>query len=170
MWLGDSLDIPEASTVAELPVLQSIIGCQSIDGVSYVAVHLLNRNLIRFERTDNSKFDSPVKISMTFTGWEEYERLKTQTSESRTVFMAMQFGDSCLNSFVDTVFRPAVAATGFELRVLTDVQSAGFIDDQLRVEIRRARMVLADITHGNKGAYWEAGSPRDLGNRNLHLP
>jgi nucleoside 2-deoxyribosyltransferase len=55
------------------------------------------------------------------------------------------------------VFRPAVRRTGFELRVLTDQQRAGLIDDQIRAALISARFVIADLTHGNAGAYWEAG-------------
>jgi nucleoside 2-deoxyribosyltransferase len=47
--------------------------------------------------------------------------------------------------------------------VLTDGQPAGLIDDQLRVALRTARFVIADLTHGNKGAYWEAGFAEGLG-------
>jgi catalase (peroxidase I) len=31
------------------------------------------------------------------------------------------------------------------------------IDDQLRAAILGSRFVIADLTHGNNGAYWEAG-------------
>jgi nucleoside 2-deoxyribosyltransferase len=37
------------------------------------------------------------------------------------------------------------------------------IDDQLRVALRTSRFVVADLTHGNNGAYWEAGFAEGLG-------
>jgi nucleoside 2-deoxyribosyltransferase len=37
------------------------------------------------------------------------------------------------------------------------------IDDRLRVAIRQARFVVADLTHHNRGAYWEAGFAEGLG-------
>jgi nucleoside 2-deoxyribosyltransferase len=40
---------------------------------------------------------------------------------------------------------------------LTDQQAAGLIDDQIRSGLLAARFVVADLTHGNPGAYWEAG-------------
>jgi nucleoside 2-deoxyribosyltransferase len=60
-------------------------------------------------------------------------------------------------------FAPAVLQTGFELRRLDQGQAAGLIDDQLRVAIRTARILVCDLTHGNKGAYWEAGFAEGLG-------
>ena len=100
---------------------------------------------------------------MKFDGWERFEKLNNESIQSRTAFMAMKFGDAELNRVVEEVFRPAVAATGFQLQVLTDVPRAGLIDDRLRVEIRRSRFLIADITHQNLGAYWEAGFAEGLG-------
>jgi nucleoside 2-deoxyribosyltransferase len=76
--------------------------------------------------------------------------------------MAMQF-DSEMDRVVKDCFKPAVARSGFELRVLTDGQPAGSIDDQLRVALRTSRFVIADLTHDNNGAYWEAGFAEGLG-------
>jgi nucleoside 2-deoxyribosyltransferase len=33
----------------------------------------------------------------------------------------------------------------------------------MRTALRRSRFVFADLTHGNKGAYWEAGFAEGLG-------
>jgi hypothetical protein len=33
----------------------------------------------------------------------------------------------------------------------------------MRVEIRTSRFVICDLTHGNRGAYWEAGFAEGLG-------
>ena len=77
--------------------------------------------------------------------------------------MAMEYNRETLEDIVENVFREAVAQTGFELFVLRDHPKAGLIDDRLRVEIRAARFLIADLTHGNKGAYWEAGYAEGLG-------
>jgi hypothetical protein len=96
-------------------------------------------------------------------GWQRYETLKHAQVKSRTAFMAMEFGHEELNRVVNDVFKPALEAAGFKLRVLTEGQPAGLIDDQLRVALRTARFVMADLTHGNQGAYWEAGFAEGLG-------
>jgi nucleoside 2-deoxyribosyltransferase len=49
------------------------------------------------------------------------------------------------------------APRGFKLTRLDDDPKAGIIDDRLRVEIRTSRFLIADLTHENRGAYWEAG-------------
>jgi hypothetical protein len=163
LWLGDAANESFKGVTIAQEALQAIIGSADLDSVGYIAYHLRERNLISFDRTNTVQAYSPLKFVMKFEGWEEFDRLKTVSVESRTAFMAMKFGDAELNKVVENVFRPAVAAAGFELRVLTDAPRAGLIDDRLRVEIRRARFLIADITHQNLGAYWEAGFAEGLG-------
>jgi nucleoside 2-deoxyribosyltransferase len=118
------------------------------------------KNLVEGVGTGSPK---TMQFRLYMAGWERYYALKRAQVKSRTAFMAMQFGDAELNRVVDDCFKPAVEATGFELRQLTDGQPAGLIDDQLRVRLQTARFVIADLTHGNNGAYWEAGFAEGLG-------
>jgi len=101
-------------------------------------------------------------ITLSFAGWKRYEDLRRGAPSGHRAFMAMQYGDALLDRIVNEHFRPAVAETGFVLRRLDDEPKAGLIDDRLRVEIQGARFVIADLTHGNKGAYWEAGYAEGL--------
>lgn len=77
--------------------------------------------------------------------------------------MAMKYGGDELTGIVNDYFRPAVEETGFALKLLSDDPEAGIIDNRLRVEIRRSRLLIADLTHHNNGAYWEAGFAEGLG-------
>lgn len=77
--------------------------------------------------------------------------------------MAMKYNEHPLEDIVESVFRKAVGQTGFELSILRDDRKAGPIDDKLRVDIRAARFLIADLTHGSQGAYWEAGFAEGLG-------
>lgn len=104
-----------------------------------------------------------IYLFLTLGGWARYRELKHQHVESRRVLMAMKFGDTELNNIVEMAFRPAVTRAGFELRLLNEKQPAGLIDDQLRVALRTSRFVIADLTHSNNGAYWEAGFAEGLG-------
>lgn len=91
------------------------------------------------------------------------EVLLTAARDSRRAFMAMKFGDTGLDDVFLKQFKPAVKQTGFELMRLDDEPRAGLIDDRLRLEIRRSRFMIADLTHANAGAYWEAGFAEGLG-------
>jgi len=77
--------------------------------------------------------------------------------------MAMKFGNDILTGLFQNHFKPAVRQAGFDLFRLDEEPRAGLIDERLRVDIRRARFVVADLTDGNHGAYWEAGFAEGLG-------
>jgi hypothetical protein len=80
-----------------------------------------------------------------------------QRIESRTAFMALKFDQAAVERMVQECVRAAVKRTGFELRILTDQQGAGLIDNKIRAGLLAARFVISDLTYGSHGAYWEAG-------------
>ncbi len=94
---------------------------------------------------------------LTLRGWQRFHELKRVNTVSRSAFMAMKFGEADVDEALERCFKPAVAAAGFDLRNLAEGQRAGLIDDQMRVALNQAKFVVADLTHGSKGAYWEAG-------------
>ena len=104
-----------------------------------------------------------IQFRLTGEGWHRHEEILFAAPATRRAFMAMQFGDPQLNTVVEECFKPAARRAGFELRLLTDGQGAGLIDDQMRVALRTSRFVVVDLTHGNRGAYWEAGFAEGLG-------
>ena len=77
--------------------------------------------------------------------------------------MAMKFNDPELDSFVSGVVKPAAREIGYELVDMRDVARAGVIDNIMRTQIRDSAFVIADLTHDNSGAYWEAGYAEGLG-------
>jgi nucleoside 2-deoxyribosyltransferase len=56
-----------------------------------------------------------------------------------------------------------VESVGYKLEVLRDRPAAGLIDNYLRSRLRLCKFVIADLTHANNGAYWEAGFAEGLG-------
>ncbi|MGR3342706.1 MAG: hypothetical protein ACU0DI_05710 [Paracoccaceae bacterium] len=108
-------------------------------------------------------------IGLTFRGWSRYGELMKIGTTARIAFMAMQYKDDVLDMMFDNCFSPAVEDTGFELRRLDKHPKAGVIDNLLRAEIRNARFLLADLTHHNRGAYWEGGYAEGLGKPVIYL-
>ena len=105
------------------------------------------------QHPDPGKF----RVMLEMTGWERYKALRKQRIESRTVFMALKFNEPVLDRVVSECVRPAVEQTGFTLRILTEPQGAGSIDNHLRAALLSARFVIAERTHDSFGSYWEAG-------------
>ena len=81
----------------------------------------------------------------------------------------MKFGEPALEEFVREVVKPAVGEIGYGLVDMRDVARAGVIDDIMRVQIRDSAFVIADLTHGNPGAYWEAGYAEGLGKPVIYI-
>jgi nucleoside 2-deoxyribosyltransferase len=104
-----------------------------------------------------------LQVQLTPEGWEQYAELSQKREEGRNAFMAMKFGDADLDFMVEDCFKPAVLRTGFTLKKLNDEQPAGLIDNQIRAALLSSRFVIADLSHANLGAYWEAGYAEGLG-------
>jgi hypothetical protein len=67
-----------------------------------------------------------------------------------------------LTGFITSVSSSRSRA-GFELFDLRDQQRAGVIDDHMRVAIRNSRFLIADLSYGCRGSYWEGGFAEGLG-------
>ena len=111
-----------------------------------------------------------TEVSLTLDGWERYEAEKRGRFDGNYGFIAMQFNNADLDDFVEKVVKPVVKkATGCDLVTLHDVAAAGVIDNIMRVQIRDAKFVIADLTHDNRGAYWEAGYAEGLGKPVIYI-
>ena len=116
-------------------------------------------------------------VILTLDGWKQYAAEKHGRQESNYGFIAMAFFDSNkddeeygLPDFVNNVVRPAVKdATGYDLRDVRDFGRAGVIDNILRATIRDSKFVIADLSHENRGAYWEAGYAEALGKPVIYI-
>lgn len=148
---------------------RTIIGARSREGFELIVNHLEQCDLIQgpimrveigFVRAD---------VTPTMRGWEYYEELREGSAGYRKAFIAMEFGNEVLDGMVEDVFKPAVRHAGFELVRLDDNPQAGLIDDRLRVEIQSSDFLLVDLTHDNRGAYWEAGYAEGLGKPVIYL-
>jgi len=162
LWLGKETNSGE-TVMIDASLHQSIMGAKTPSGFSFVINHLISLGLI--EDTPDMGVNNSIIIdtNLTFDGWRYFDQINRGALTSKKAFMAMKYGDSDLDQVFSQHFKPAVAATGFELYKLDELPKAGLIDDRLRVEIRTSRFLISDLTHENAGAYWEAGFAEGLG-------
>lgn len=139
---------------------RGIVGARNANGFALIVDHLFAEKIF-LGKQETEK--GVANATLSFKGWEYYESLAKGGSIYRKAFMAMKFGDDVLDKFVLPSFKDAVLKAGFELQKLDDVPRAGLIDDRLRVEIQSSDFLIADLTHDNLGAYWEAGYAEGLG-------
>jgi hypothetical protein len=157
LWLADNSSF--GGLFQLVPQTHSaIIGAAGTENLVAAARALEDRGLARGSFVSGGGFSG----ELTLEGWQAIAELKRGRSDSRKAFMAMEYGDSGLDRVFVECFKPAVRAAGFDLQRLDDAPPAGLIDDRLRVEIRTARFLIADLTRENRGVYWEAGFAEGL--------
>jgi hypothetical protein len=161
-WLGSKApgEIVGIQPSNEMSII-SIIGSATSQELEIVLDYLKRSGLTKGD-IDNT-IPLVASLALTVEGWQYYEGLKRGATNSRKAFMAMKYGDEQLDKIVEDVFKPAVEQTGFDLFKLPDRPKAGLIDDRIRAEIQTSRFLIADLTHENRGAYWEAGYAEGLG-------
>jgi hypothetical protein len=147
---------PGRRTFVDESIVGGYVGATlGAEGVLYLVDGLYKEGLLGWNSS------SPT-AGLTFDGWRRFEELRRRRVDSRRAFMAMPYGDDTLDEVFRSCFVPAVEAAGFKLERLDDNPQPGLIDNRLRVEIRTARFLVADLTTHNRGAYWEAGFAEGL--------
>ncbi|HEY2968580.1 MAG TPA: hypothetical protein VGK75_09460 [Casimicrobiaceae bacterium] len=157
MWIGNNTNFGTDVTPS-IPELATRIGT-SEDALDLVIEYARSQQWLEFNKT----LAGVSQFQLTIPGWGRLRELRTSSMESRVAFMAMKFNEAELNDLYQAHFKEAVKQTGFDLETVEVAQPAGLIDDHIRVKIRRSRFMIADVTHGNNGAYWEAGFAEGLG-------
>lgn len=174
LWIGENVQKPNGYTLIPINYLIPIVGAVDEANVIYIAEYLKKQGYINHKDFQYSVITKKPAIKdldaqMTFKGWDKYDELKRTSKDSRLAFMAMKFNNSALAKIFNEVIKDAVAKTGFEIRRLDEEKRAGIIDDKLRVEIRRSKFLIADLTDDNNGAYWEAGYAEGLGMQVIYI-
>jgi hypothetical protein len=141
--------------------LQASIGVIGTTDLIYVKDALMHQRLIE------GPGPGDVGMRLTPTGWLRVEELKRAHIASKYAFFARKFDNLELDRVFNECLRPAVAATGYELRPVT--QRAGLVDAVIEDEIRRCRFLIADLSDDNAGAYWEAGLAEGLGKPVIYI-
>ena len=76
----------------------------------------------------------------------------------------MQFDQDEIENLSSKHIKPVIwRELGYEVQDLRNVAKAGIIDEIMRTTIKQSKFVIADLTHDNNGAYWEAGYAEGIG-------
>ena len=101
--------------------------------------------------------------NLTLDGWDQYEAEKRGRLSGNYGFLALKFGDPELDSLANFLKEQVSQELAFPVVDMRDVERAGVIDNIMRIQVRDSAFVIADLTHDNLGAYWEAGYAEGLG-------
>ncbi|MEE9452024.1 MAG: hypothetical protein V3V61_04620 [Gammaproteobacteria bacterium] len=148
-YIGEeSKDIGSQVLLIEDSNLYFKIGTREPKSVIHAARLLIEENFVKQASKDTGV---KIKVSLTEKGWMRFQK------EAKTVFMAMFFENDKVERFRKDCVKPAVESIGYKFISMKDYPKAGSIDDHIRVELRKAQIVIADLTENNEGVYWEAG-------------
>ena len=95
-------------------------------------------------------------------GWAHIEKLKEVNPASNQCFVAMWFSDDMRNIYEGTIAQGILDA-GYKPHRVDQREYNDKIDDEIIVQIRRSRFVVADFTGHRGGVYYEAGYAKGLG-------
>ena len=158
MYIGEMIKIPHCKDLASYQ-LQYWIGAVDRSSLITLIRELEEKRLIKTSLHSQVEW----RGSLTISGWEKVKQLEQINQASKKVFLAMKFDKDHI-SFLKNTLAPALKEIGFELNILSDIPSKeNLIDNKLRVAIQQSRFLICDLTHGNHGAYWEAGYAEGLG-------
>jgi predicted RNA-binding Zn-ribbon protein involved in translation (DUF1610 family) len=163
LWLGDTLT--EIGPGELVPISsgthQAVVGATTPEGVALVVDYLYDQGLVRGPKSEALGGHYSAHVTLTVPGWARYDEWRRGALDSRTAFMASAFWRRYSGSRLSRLLQAGREANG--VHPLDEAPRAGLIDDRLRVEIRTARFLIAELTGSNLGAYWEAGFAEGLG-------
>jgi hypothetical protein len=141
-----------------------LVGATEPHDILFLVRGLIEENIIVGKLGSQS-----ANIVLTIKGWDRFALLSRGVEASDQGFMAMPFGYEYLTRAFYEHWKPASDQTGMPLQRLDDNPQAGSISNRMMVEIRRSKYLVAELTHNNPGAYWEAGFAEGLGKPVIYL-
>jgi len=146
------------------------VGSRSPNEVEKLVLELASRGLVDCKNVSSFSGKATRDVSLTLSGWETWKANQCGENSSFFGVIAMKYKDKILDLFVEEVVKPAVKTIrGYKLERVDDNPRSGIIDMIMRQTIQESAFVLADLTHGNNGAYWEAGYAEGLGKPVIYL-
>ncbi len=165
LHLGRALSEPGERHRIDAKEIRAKLGAKSKEAATWILDQALERRLIQGTHKKIPEMQGTFipDATLSVEGWSRFADLQINVAGRKRAFMAMQYGDPELNGVFRDCFKQAAKRSGFDLVRLDDEPRAGLIDDRLRLDIRTARFLVADLSHANNGAYWEAGYAEGLG-------
>lgn len=112
--------------------------------------------------------DRPNVHQVSVEGYSRIADLEETVVESSKAFVAMWFDDS-MREVWEKAIKPGIEDAGYDPVRIDRKEYLNKIDDEIISELKRARFVVADFTHGDDGprggVYYEAGFAHGKGRK-----
>ena len=103
-----------------------------------------------------------IELKILQKGWIRFDKLQQTNIDSQQGFVAMWFADEVKTSF-ELAIEPAIRDAGYIPHRVDQREHNDKIDDEIIVQIRKSRFIVADFTGHRGGVYYEAGYAKGLG-------
>lgn len=107
------------------------------------------------------------KVVLSASGLSRVEKLQANVSNSKTVLVAMQFGEE--TKPLREAIRQGIRSSQYVAIFIDEVEHNDFITPELLKYIRDSKFVVVELTHRNNGAYFEEGYAMGLGKPVIQL-
>jgi hypothetical protein len=140
--------------------------CKNETEFEHLMDYLASRGFVAIVAKRPARIESApitdVELRLTAEGYAEIEGREASNLESDQVFVAMSFDPKYLPHYVDAI-KPAIEESGFRSVRIDAKEYNGDLVDEIIVEVRKSRFVVADTAGHRGGVYFEAGYARTLG-------
>lgn len=134
--------------------------------VSYMLDYLLSEGFIHCEPTPKVLHNS-YDLTLSPKGYSRVDMLQKYSSNGRNVLVAMRFGEKTIP--LRDAIREGIKNAGYHAIFIDEVEHNNLITPELLKYIRDSKFVVVDLTHHNKGAYFEEGYAMGLGKPVIQL-
>lgn len=138
---------------------------------AFIIGYLLNNNLLIGAKEEISKTISflsrnmPLALVLSDIAWQKIYDLQKQQVNNKNVFVAMKFGKET----EELRKKIKEGLEGYNVRIMDEIEHNHQIVPEMLYEIRNSKFVIAELTHHNNGAYYEAGYALGLGKEVIHI-
>ena len=135
--------------------------------VDYILNYLKNENYILLDINKNFLGDSQWYATLTITpeGLSKIYELQKNQESNKNVFVAMKFGKET-EALRDKIKE---GLAGYSVRIMDEIEHNHQIIPEMLYEIKNSKFVIAELSHHNNGAYYEAGYALGLGKEVIHI-
>lgn len=108
-----------------------------------------------------------AKFVLTPAGYARVDELQKNNSYGRQALVAMEFGED--TKALREAIREGITSAKYNAIFIDEVEHNEFITPELLKHIRDSKFVVAELTHRNRGAYFEEGYAMGLGKPVIQL-
>lgn len=110
-------------------------------------------------------WDSNIVIQLAPKGLARVDYLLKNHIDNKNAFIAMKFGEETKE------LREKIkeGLKGYNIRIMDEIEHNHQIVPEMLYEIKNSRFVVAELSHHNNGAYYEAGYALGLGKEVIHI-